>query len=184
MFKFLISTQGYLIVRLLFWTTLTTGVFSCSMSREASASISLKQNNILVRKLSNTEQSNLVEEIHRQINQYRSSLNLTPLNLNLQVSQIAATHSRDMAQQTVKFSHQGFETRIQRIKNDISYRSAAENIAYNQGYSDPASQAVAGWIKSKGHRQNIEGNYNLTGIGVAKNHQGEYYFTQIFILKN
>jgi uncharacterized protein YkwD len=27
------------------------------------------------------------------------------------------------------------------------------------------------------------GNYDLTGIGVASNSQGEYYFTQIFVLK-
>ena len=52
------------------------------------------------------------------------------------------------------------------------------------GYQDPVSTAVDGWIKSDGHRQNMEGNYNLTGIGVAMNPQGEYYFTQIFILKN
>jgi uncharacterized protein YkwD len=29
----------------------------------------------------------------------------------------------------------------------------------------------------------MEGNYNLTGIGVAKNAEGEYYFTQLFILE-
>jgi uncharacterized protein YkwD len=28
------------------------------------------------------------------------------------------------------------------------------------------------------------GDFNLTGIGVAKNRAGEYYFTQIFIKEN
>lgn len=85
-----------------------------------------------------------------------------------------------MAQDVVKFSHQGFANRIKALEDDISSQ-AAENVAQNMGYNDPASQAVAGWIESEGHRQNIVGNYNLTGVGVAKNQQGEYYFTQIFI---
>ena len=68
------------------------------------------------------------------------------------------------------------------IAKAIAYSAAAENVAYNSGYSDPATQAVQGWLKSTGHRQNLEGNYNLTGIGIAKNAKGEYYFTQIFIL--
>jgi uncharacterized protein YkwD len=29
----------------------------------------------------------------------------------------------------------------------------------------------------------MEGNFNVTGIGVAKNDKGEYYFTQLFILE-
>ena len=90
-------------------------------------------------------------------------------------------HSQNMAQQQVKFSHQGFESRIEAIEDYISYRSAAENVAYNEGYSTPAERAVTGWIKSDGHRQNSVGDYNLTGIGIAQNERGEYYFTQIFI---
>ena len=184
MFKFLISEQNPVIAKLLLFLTVTTGCIACSTSSKVEQPLSPKQNKILIEELGNTKMSNLVQEIHRQINQHRRSLNLPPLSLNAQVSQVAATHSRNMAKGKVKFSHQGFDNRIQAIKNDISYRSVAENVAYNQGYSDPVSQAVAGWIKSKGHRQNIVGNYNLTGIGVAKNQQGEYYFTQIFILKN
>ena len=90
-------------------------------------------------------------------------------------------HSQSMAQGQVEFSHQGFDQRAKVLSNKISYRRLAENVAYNQGYQDPAQKAVAGWIESEGHRQNMIGDYNLTGIGVAKNQQGEYYFTQIFI---
>ncbi|MEB3337507.1 MAG: hypothetical protein VKJ46_08605 [Leptolyngbyaceae bacterium] len=38
-------------------------------------------------------------------------------------------------------------------------------------------------MKSPGHLKNIKGQYNLTGIGIAKDSQGKYYFTQIFILR-
>lgn len=118
---------------------------------------------------------------HQQVNQYRQSRNLSPLKLDRAISQQARIHSQNMAQGQLPFSHQGFENRIEAISLAIPYRSAAENVAYNQGYRDPVEKAVEGWIKSPGHHKNMIGNYNLTGIGIAKNSQGEYYFTQIFI---
>lgn len=126
-------------------------------------------------------QDDLVAEVHRGVNQYRQSLNLPPLRLNAQISQQAQNHSQNMAQQEVKFSHRGFDSRLEAIKDRIDYRSAAENVASNQGYDNPAARAVKGWIESDRHRQNMIGDYNLTGIGVAQNQQGKYYFTQIFI---
>lgn len=125
----------------------------------------------------------LEKEVNQQINQYRQSINLPPLQLNPLISQQARMHSQGMAEETVPFSHQDFEQRADTIGESINYSRVAENVAYNQGYSDPVTQAVQGWLKSSGHRQNIEGNYNLTGIGVVKNDRGEYYFTQIFILE-
>ncbi len=86
-----------------------------------------------------------------------------------------------MAGGRVPFSHQGFKQRVKVISRMIPYHSAAENVAYNQGYGDPDREAVQGWLKSTEHRINIEGQYDLTGIGIAKNAVGEYYFTQIFI---
>jgi uncharacterized protein YkwD len=86
-----------------------------------------------------------------------------------------------MANGRVTFSHDGFQQRVAAIARTIPYNRAAENVAYNQGYSDPVRQAVQGWLKSTGHRQNIEGSFNLTGIGIAQNAKGEYYFTQVFI---
>jgi uncharacterized protein YkwD len=121
----------------------------------------------------------LESSIHQQVNQYRQERNLPPLTLDSRISQVARKHSQAMADGKAPFSHQGFEQRIKAIA--IPYRSAAENLAFNQGYSQPDRLAVEGWIKSSGHRQNMEGNYNLTGIGVVQNSNGEYYFTQIFI---
>ncbi|BAU63770.1 SCP-like extracellular [Stanieria sp. NIES-3757] len=133
------------------------------------------------------EQNDFVNEledlVHQQINQYRQSLNLSPLQLNPLISKQARIHSENMAQGIVPFGHNGFEERVKALEESIQYRRAAENVAYNQGYSDPVGQAVQGWINSFDHRHNIEGNYDLTGIGVAKNDRGEYYFTQLFILK-
>ena len=129
----------------------------------------------------NSQEADLVQKVHQRVNQYRKSQNLPPLSLNAAISQQAEIHSQNMAQQTVEFGHHGFKARIKALSDRISYRSAAENVAHNQGYDNPAAKAVAGWIDSEKHRQNIVGDYNLTGIGVAKNQQGEYYFTQIFM---
>lgn len=124
--------------------------------------------------------SALEQSIHQQINQYRQSRKLPPLTLDPRISEQARTHSQNMAN-GIPFSHQGFDQRVEAIRRVIPYRAASENVAFNKGYSNPGQQAVQGWIKSPGHRINIEGQYNLTGIGVSKNAKGEYYFTQIFI---
>ena len=123
----------------------------------------------------------LEQTVHQQINQYRQSHNLPPLTLDPRISKVARAHSQAMASGRVPFSHNGFEQRVKVIGQSVAYRGASENVAYNQGYSNPATQAVQGWLTSTGHLTNIKGNYNLTGIGVAKNAQGKYYFTQIFI---
>lgn len=125
--------------------------------------------------------TNLERSIHEQVNKYRQSQKLPPLTLNAAITQQSRLHSQAMANGKVPFSHQGFEQRVNAIAKSVSYSSAGENVAFNKGYKDPATQAVQGWLKSPGHLKNIRGNFNLTGIGVAQNSKGEYYFTQIFI---
>lgn len=125
--------------------------------------------------------SALEQSVHKQINQYRQAHKLPLLTLDPRISEQARAHSQAMASGKVPFGHQGFEQRVKAISRVIPYRASAENVAFNLGYSNPVEQAVQGWIKSPGHRINIEGEYSLTGIGVVKNAKGEYYFTQIFI---
>ena len=125
--------------------------------------------------------SAMEKSINQQINQYRQSRKLPPLTLDSRISAQAKIHSQNMASGKVPFSHDGFEQRVSIIRRQIPYQAAAENVAFNQGYSNPAEQAVDGWIKSDGHRVNIEGQYNLTGVGIVKNAKNEYYFTQLFI---
>lgn len=125
--------------------------------------------------------STMEQTVHQQVNQYRQAHNLPPLTLDARISEQARLHSQAMGKGQVPFGHAGVEQRVKAIGKSILYRAAAENVAFNQGYSDPVTQAVQGWIKSPGHRHNMEGQYDLTGIGIAKNAQGEYYFTQLFI---
>ena len=75
-----------------------------------------------------------------------------------------------MARGRVGFGHDGFGSRA------AHSGGKAENVAYNR----TARGAVSSWLGSPGHRRNIEGSYNLTGIGIAPGRRGGYFFTQIF----
>ena len=115
------------------------------------------------------------------INQYRQSKNLPALQWNNDIVQQSRIHAQQMASGKTTFSHDGFKKRVEIISQKIPYKAAAENIAVNMGFSNPGEKAVVGWINSPGHHKNIVGDFNLTGIGIAKNNEGKYYFNQIFI---
>lgn len=119
------------------------------------------------------------QSVFNQINNYRVSQGLRALTRNSAIDNQARIHSQNMANGKVAFGHTGFSQRVQAI--GISYKAAGENVASNQGYSDPATKAVQGWLNSSGHLANIRGNYDKTGIGVASNSAGKIYFTQIFL---
>ena len=113
------------------------------------------------------------------INEYRVKHHLSPLKMNNAISEEAAKHSRAMASKTMPFGHNDFNGRIKRLYKKIALcRGGAENVAY---YRIDDKKLVDGWIASSGHRQNIVGNYNLTGIGIAHGKTGWAYYTQIFL---
>lgn len=129
------------------------------------------------------EAPNILNDVEQktfeEVNNYRLSKGLQPLSLDQRIVEQARKHSQNMADKKVPFSHEGFEERVAATKIPRTY--AAENVAYNQGYSDPAARAVEGWIQSEGHRRNIVGDFDLTGIGAVKSSNGTWYFTQIFL---
>ncbi|STX29451.1 putative transporter [Legionella beliardensis] len=119
------------------------------------------------------------QDILLYINQYRIKHGRSALQMNNAISKEATLHSQDMAAHRVPFGHQGFAKRIKNLYAVIKQaHSGAENVAYN--YKN-AEIVVREWIKSPGHKKNIMGNYNLTGIGIAYDKKGKIYYTQIFI---
>ena len=117
---------------------------------------------------SNIGTAPLEQSIFNKINNYRVFQGLPALTRNAAIDNQVRIPSQNMANGKVPFGHTGFPQRL--IAIGISYRAAGENVAFNQGYSDPATVAVQGWLKSPGHLANIKGNYNKTGIGVANIH--------------
>ncbi|MGL6283774.1 MAG: CAP domain-containing protein [Microcoleaceae cyanobacterium] len=130
----------------------------------------------------NPELSKIEQNIHNQINQYRKSIGLNSLIWHETISEQSRIHSANMANGKLPLGHDQFQQRAEIIGAKIAYSQVAENVAFNYGYADSATQAVEGWLKSPGHKKNIEGKFNLAGVGVVKNIKGEYYFTQIFVL--
>lgn len=117
--------------------------------------------------------------IYKQINAYRARRGLEKLRWDDRMADQARVHSRNMARGRQGFGHSGFKQRIR--ATGLRFSSAAENVGQNRGYEDPADEAIAGWLNSHGHRENIEGDYNATGVGVARSRNGTFFFTQIFM---
>lgn len=127
-----------------------------------------------------TEVSQLEQEVHQLINRYRISKNLPPLIAHEILTRQARMHSRAMATKRIPVSHSGFDQRVEIISRSLPFREAAENVAYYRGYAHCGQRAIQDWLTSTVHRKNIEGDYHLTGIGVAMDSQGACYITQIF----
>jgi uncharacterized protein YkwD len=118
-------------------------------------------------------------EILQLVNQHRASLSLGALTMNDIIFVECRNHSTDMAN-TDSMNHIGFNDRANNIFTKFGGTNAAENVAF--GYTS-ASQVVTAWLNSPGHRANIEGDFNYTGISIVKNSKGVNYFTQIFVKK-
>ena len=126
--------------------------------------------------------ADLERYVHRLINAHRTAQGLKPLAFSPEISAIARRHSRDMATGRVGFGHGGIESRRQEVAGFIARARVGENVARNKGGSSRAGErAVVGWLQSPGHRRNIEGSYDLTGIGIAQGPAGEYFLTQLFV---
>ncbi len=129
----------------------------------------------------NNEKTKVTQDaVLREMNSYRVQRGLSPLKMDKRISNIAKAHSQLMAEDRIPFGHAGWKERMNVIFQQFQpVYGPSENVAYS--FRD-AKGIVAGWLKSRPHRKNIEGNYNLTGIGVARDCHGSTYVTQIFLL--
>ncbi|MBJ6369830.1 CAP domain-containing protein [Snuella sedimenti] len=118
-------------------------------------------------------------EILELINNHRLSKGLNPLNnMNIIKSQ-AYTHTDYMVENNI-VSHDNFYKRSNYLKSNAGAIKVSENVAY--GYTS-AQSVVNAWIKSEGHKKNIEGDFSNFDISAEKNEDGKWYYTNIFIKK-
>lgn len=127
------------------------------------------------------EHAGIEDRVLTLVNDYRASKGLARLESDDVIRRAARGHSTNMMQGVTPFGHDGFSDRVAEIQKSITTLGAAENVAYNAGYADPAQAAFDGWIASAGHKANIEGSYTKTGIGVDRRSDGRFFLTQIFI---
>lgn len=129
--------------------------------------------------------NSLEQSVYEQINEYRRSKGLPPLILDGWLSQHAREQSRAMARGEVSFNDQAMQNRYQEIVSTGPYKQVDSVVCMTFGHTLPDRASVGSWLNDPQKRflSSIEGNYELTGVGVAMNLKGEYYFTQIFLLR-
>jgi uncharacterized protein YkwD len=124
----------------------------------------------------------LESRTHKLVNEHRRTMGLAPLAYDARIAAVARRHSKDMADGRVPPGHDGFEARQRKISKTIPLKGIAENVGFNDyPRSETVRAAVSGWLGSQRHRENIEGRHDLTGVGIARDARGGWYFTQIFV---
>jgi uncharacterized protein YkwD len=114
------------------------------------------------------------------VNDHRASLRLPLLRWDAGLAAVARRHSRDMAAGRVPFSHQGFERRVAEARH-LGYMNVAENLGTNNFDPDTTvAVAMNGFLNSPPHRHSLEGPYDRTGVGVARDTAGYFFYTQLF----
>lgn len=137
----------------------------------SSASKSLKSNSY----------STFQNEVVQLVNAERKKAGLSGLAENASLMKTATIKSEDMAKNNY-FSHTSptYGSPFDLMKKfGISYHAAGENIAMGQKTPE---QVMKAWMNSPGHRKNIlNPSFTKIGVGVAKNSENQYYWTQHFI---
>lgn len=121
--------------------------------------------------------SEIEAEILTAVNNYRKSKGLSVLNKVDDITFQAEQHTQYMVEKNV-VNHDNFNLRFQALVVEIGAKTVSENVGFGYG---TAEGVVAAWIKSDGHRKNIEGNFTHFGISVAQDVDGRNYFTNIFV---
>ena len=121
--------------------------------------------------------TDIEKDILTEINTYRKEQDLKELTPLGEISLEAEDHNYYMVE-TGKVSHDNFGERYTSLVNSIAARAVSENVAY--GYHT-ADAVVKAWIKSDGHRENIESNFTHFGVSVVEDAEGKNYFTNIFV---
>jgi uncharacterized protein YkwD len=116
-------------------------------------------------------------------NEFRQRNGLPPLQWDDHIWKISFEHSQNMGIYKVKFGHDGFNQRINKLP--FHYHQANENVFMCSGVSEwsVSEMGVNGWINSPGHRKNLLSHTTHCAIATYRNNYGEYFLTQIFVRK-
>lgn len=123
------------------------------------------------------EARSVTEEILELVNKHRISIGKEALSTNVLATQLAEEHTVYMIHQN-DISHDHFDTRADRLFSEENATNVGENVAAKQ---KSAKDVMEAWLNSRGHRDNIEGNFTHIGISAIKNNAGHYYYTQLFL---
>lgn len=119
-----------------------------------------------------------LREVVNLVNAERAKEGLSPLSIDTKVQAAAMVRARECEK---LFSHtrpdgSSFSTALK--EQNVSYRSAGENIAWGQRSPEEVMNV---WMNSSGHRANIMNpDFTTIGVGYYENAQGTDYWCQLF----
>lgn len=116
------------------------------------------------------------QDLFARVNAYRASKGLPALEWNDVIAEQARRYSEEMASGAAGRGHEGFEGRLAAIRKRIRVSAWAENVVGDQDV-DAAFRRL---LDSRTHRENLERDFDLTGVGAATDTRGLLYLTQIF----
>lgn len=129
-----------------------------------------------------SENADLEMELHEAVNRHRAQLRKPALRFDPLLAEIAREHSRAMAAGAVPVGHGGFEARTRAIWEATRYRAVGENVAVNNLPREATVKAaVEGLLSSPRHRLNLEGDFDRTGVGIARDARGTFYYTEVLV---
>jgi uncharacterized protein YkwD len=113
-------------------------------------------------------------------NKAREKEKLPPLTLNPVLTEVARAHSKNMAKQKEMEHELDGKGPSQRVKAaGYEYSYVGENIGFTTG--DTPQKIFSLWMESPHHKENIlRKQFTEIGVGVARNSDGEIYYTQVF----
>ncbi len=158
---------------LIFCTLFLTSCSKDSISEEVTS-----YDQVATKKVS-YDYASIEVEILEDINLYRKANGLAKLQPLTEISIEAEDHTNYMIDNGA-VSHDNFQQRAAFLMTQVGAKSVSENVAY--GYRS-ADAVVKAWLKSKGHKENIEADNTHFGISVRTDENGKHYFTNIFIRK-
>lgn len=130
------------------------------------------------------DERSLERDVTRLVNKHRVTRHLKVLAYDTALASVARAHSVAMARGRVPLGHDGFSSRADRVQGFLEFSEIAENVALNDyPRARTVNVAIDGWLRSPHHRDNIEGAFNVTGVGIARSSNGTYYYTQIFVAR-
>lgn len=107
-------------------------------------------------------------EAFEEVNRYRAERGLRRLEWNDDAAELARRHCGDLLGGRARAAHEGFESRVARLKKLMKVRGAAENVGLLSRQAGAGRVVARQWMESEGHRRNVLGPYERTGIGVAE----------------
>jgi uncharacterized protein YkwD len=125
------------------------------------------------------------EAIAAAVNRERAARGLDALAPDERLARVARAHSEAMLRLGF-FDHvspDGAHPADRAGAAEIAFRKIAENIFESRHAEDPVASALAGWMASAGHRENIlDPTFTHTGVGVAMDlDEGAFVVTQLFL---